>query len=417
VIASVTLAGPQTLSEFREDLSSDIIRIVDKAVAKELNGRYQTAGELARDLRSLVARQPHWAKWGASSAPEKPQDDDPGTRVGKTAADLGGKAKKGGAKGDRITASSLFEDLKRSFKSLMEGAARRKRGHVEPIKLIREGSFLEDQDNLIKEYGGRILAASLAILGIIVAIYIAGRYLNFTSNTEKPRGLLVTRITANGKVREAAVSLSGEKLVFAFDETRQQSLILKELNNGKETKIGTLPEREYRALTFSPDGGKISYIKAEPNDTFGILYQKAVGGGAEEELIKDVKTGAVCYSPDSKNVAYLSAGANRSETSLNIKSPDGTVVVLSRRKSPSFFYPSGLAWSPDGRAIACVVKDEESGLFLKIVTVEVDGGGESTIASGRWSEIGQIAWLVNGSGLVVAAKGPTSRSSQLWRVK
>jgi len=93
-------------------------------------------------------------------------------------------------------------------------------------------------------------------------------------------------------------------------------------------------------------------------------------------------------------------------------------MVLAKRKKPSFFYPRGFVWSPDGRFIACIVKDAGSGLYLKLVALglESEGNGESTIASGLWSEVDQIAWLNDSSGLVIAAAEPAARVTQLWRV-
>ncbi len=419
VIASHSHAEPVALTELREDVPPELNRIVNKAIARDLNERYKTAGELARDLRNLTARQLHWArwaKWATSMSDIKPENIDDDSRVGKTAADLGMRGKKGGAKGDRISAASFFGDIRQAFKNLMESATRGKTGGVEPIKLIRERSFFEDLFHLITNYWRRMLAVSLAILGIILAIAIAGNFLSGPQETEKEQGLFSTRITASGRVTEAVVSPFGDRLAYAVDDGGQQSLIIKDLDSNRETTVSSVSEKEYRGLAFSPDGRKISYIKTDPNEVFGALYQISVGGSPEENLNTGNVIGAACFSPDGKKVVYLSASENRSETSLNIVSPAGPVTVLATKKSPAFFYPGALAWSPDGHVIACVVKDEQSGSYLKITTIEVDGGGESTITSGRWSEIARVAWSKNGGGLIVAASEPTSHSSQLWKV-
>jgi serine/threonine protein kinase/Tol biopolymer transport system component len=416
VIAAITIAEPPPLSNFREDLPPELNRIAAKALAKDLDKRYQTPGELARDLRNLDSRQPKWAKWTAKAENEKSPEAGADGRTAKTAAELRGRDKGDGARGDKLSPVSFFDDLKQGLKNLLEGSKQKKTGHAEPIQIIRDRPFLEDLLYVIKNYRNRIIIISLAILGVILAVFVAGRYLSRTMNRGTLQSLQITRITASGQVTEAVISPFGERLAYAVDEGGQQSLIIKELESGMEMRIATDPTKEYRGLAFSPNGQWVSYIKSEPNNPFGSLFRKSVSGGQEEGLNKGDIVSASCFSPDSKKIAYVSAGNNRSESTLNIGPPENSGVVLAKRQSPSFFHPDGLAWSPDGRVIACVVRDRESGLFLKIIAVDVEGGGESTIVSGRWSEIDQIAWLGNGSGLVIAAKEPTSRSSQLWRV-
>lgn len=416
VIAAVTLAEPLPLTEFREDVSSELGRIVAKSLTKEPADRYQTAGEFARDLRNLDSRQPRWAKWASAAAAATSQETGAENRVGKSAADLRGRNKEDGGKGDKTSLASFFGDLKQAVNSLLESATRRKTGRVEPVQIIRERSFLEDLSYFAKNYWRRILVVSLTLLGIILAIFIAGRILSRTPRPSTSRSLETTRITASGRVNEAVISPFGERLAYTVDEGGQQSLVIKELESGQQTRLASIPAKEYRGLVFSPNSQWIGYIKSEPNDHFGNLYRKSVGGGAEEDLKKGSSVSAVSFSPDGKRIAYLDATGNRSETRLNIGVPEVPGTVLARRQKPAYFHPGGMAWSPDGRVIACAVRDAESGLFLKIVAVEVDGGGESTIASGRWSEIDRIAWLGNGGGLIVAASEPTSRSSQLWRI-
>jgi Tol biopolymer transport system component len=367
-------------------------------------------------LRSLDSRQPKWAKWTAKVETGKPPEAGDDSRTAKSAADLRGQNKGNGAPVDKLSPASFFNDLKQALKNLLEGSTRIKTLPAERIRIIRDRSFLQELLYVVKNYRNRILVVSFAILGVILAVFVAGRFLSRTVKTGAVQSLQITRITASGKVTEAVISPFGERLAYAVDEGGQWSLIIKELESGKETRIASDPAKEYRGLAFSPDGQWVSYIKSEPDNHSGSLFRKSIGEGIEEGLNRGDSVSASCFSPDSKRIAYISAAGNRSESTLNVGSPENPGVVLAKRQSPSFFYPDGLAWSPNGRVLACVVKDRESGLFLKIIAVEVEGGGESTIVSGRWSEIDQIAWLGNGNGLVIAAKEPTSRLSQLWRV-
>ncbi len=68
------------------------------------------------------------------------------------------------------------------------------------------------------------------------------------------------------------------------------------------------------------------------------------------------------------------------------------------------FSLSGPSWSPDGRTIACGAFDLEDGEFsMRLLAIGVEDGSSTPIGSQKWSFIGQVAWLGNGSGVVFSA--------------
>jgi serine/threonine protein kinase len=370
VSAAIREQQPQPLTELGKDMPPDLSRIIEKALAKDLTERYQTIGELARELRRFMLLQ---AKQS-------------------TAMTVGNPKESGAAKEESTG------NLKEQAKS--PGA-----------KFIRPLSGL-------KTSWTKLIIIWLLMIGAFWGILLGGRSLSRMFYSEPPKPLQITRILAGGKVTDAVISLSGDRLAYTVNEGGNRSLIVRELGSGKETKVASDPAKEYRGLVFSPDGGSILYIKSEPENSFGKLYRIALSSGMEEDLGKGDRVGSVSVSPDGKRIAYLSASEDLSETIVTVDTPGSAGVILAKRKSPAFFYPGGFVWSPDGLVIACVVKDGDGGPYLKIVGIEVDSEseGESTIASGLWSEVDRLAWLNDGSGLIVAAGEPAARVSQLWRV-
>ena len=85
----------------------------------------------------------------------------------------------------------------------------------------------------------------------------------------------------------------------------------------------------------------------------------------------------------------------KSERSPHVSAAKGTFGNL--------FY-GGTAWSPDGKKIASIAHGIESDRgFQNVVEVPVEGGAERPLTSQRWHQIQRLAWLADGSGLLMTA--------------
>jgi serine/threonine-protein kinase len=102
VIAAVTLAEPEPVTEFRDETPPELELILAKMLAKDVNARYQSMGELALDLRNLAATRQGWPALPPSTIANSIQ---PSGRNG----DRAGKLTQGRREG------SLINDLKQLF--------------------------------------------------------------------------------------------------------------------------------------------------------------------------------------------------------------------------------------------------------------------------------------------------------------
>jgi serine/threonine protein kinase/Tol biopolymer transport system component len=373
VSSAIRLEQPLPLAELRKDVPPDLIRIIAKALAKNISERYQTIGELARDLRRFSSQMRQ------------------------------GTAITGIRKGSGAEIIKAYPDPPDSGFS---------------DRVIASGSNIVESLPGFKRSWPKLVLAWLLMIGAFWGILLIGKSLVRNYYQEPRQPIEITRISTGGKVANAALSPTGDRLAYTVNEDGQQSIVVREMRTGKETKIISDSAKDFRGLVFSPDGSAVCYIKTERGNSFGRLYRLVVATGAEEDLGKGDKIGSVSFSPDGKKLAYLSASDDFSETTVRVDAPDGAGIILAKRKNPAFFSPGGFIWSPDGRVIACVVKEAGKGMSLRLVALELDSesDGESTIASGLWSEVDQIAWLGDSKGLIIAASEPTSPVTQLWRV-
>ena len=229
----------------------------------------------------------------------------------------------------------------------------------------------------------------------------------------KPRAsrqLLTTRLSFSGNVRSATISPDGKFVGQVIDEHGKQSLLVKQASTTSYQEIVPPAHVEYLGLTFSHDGDQIYYVRTEEDNPWvGVLYKVAVLGGTSIKLMIGV-TSPVTFSPDGKRFAFVRVTESDGETALMVANQDGTGgQELAMRKAPGYFSNDGPAWSPDGRTIACA---DGGG----VVEMQVEGGIERRISSERWDGIGQLAWLSDGSGLLMTARAQESTVFQIWHL-
>jgi len=90
---------------------------------------------------------------------------------------------------------------------------------------------------------------------------------------------------------------------------------------------------------------------------------------------------------------------------------------LAARKLPNFF--KSLSWSPDGKALASAAGSFVPSYNSYLVELSIETGKEKPISPHAWLFVGRVAWLSDGSGLILGASEQGSASfdsSQIWYV-
>jgi Tol biopolymer transport system component len=236
----------------------------------------------------------------------------------------------------------------------------------------------------------------------------------------------LTRLTTTGKATVAAISPDGKYVAHAMGGRSQQSLWLRHIATGSDKEIVPTAQVDYTALTFSPDGNYICFLRVESVEGWNPLYRVPVLGGSIQKLASDVDAG-ITFSPDGRQIAYVRGYPERDEAVLITANANGTQeqTLLTKRPQRHVFPPPdrastawGPAWSPDGGVIAFALrKDELDGKYWNVTTVRINDHAEQQITFQKWSSLGQLAWLSDGSGLIVtAADDESDLAVQVWHV-
>jgi serine/threonine protein kinase/Tol biopolymer transport system component len=360
VLAAVLTAEAPPLVQRRPDVSAELSRIITKCLRKDPEERYQSTKELLVDLKSVRQELEFGAKVTTSKLEAtQPVIVTPVTQPGPSYP---------------TTISELF---------------------IKEVKTHPRRSFL-----IFVVIGLVAIAGALALYRLIK---LAGR-------TDSFQNMRLTKLTSSGDVNAIAVAVSpdGKYVVYAVAQAGEEALWVR--NIASTTNVAIVPPAPvvFTGLTFSADGSYL-YYTIEEKKQFSSLYQVGVLGGTPRKIVDDA-TGPVTFSPDGARFAFRRS----SSSSLMIANADGTgIKTLATRPEREIWLAP--AWSPDRPIIvAGTLSFSDNKAYL--VEVSIDDGKEKRLPVDPFLQVTSIAWLSDGSGLVLTARDVETKLFQVWYV-
>ncbi len=231
----------------------------------------------------------------------------------------------------------------------------------------------------------------------------------------------MTPLTSSGAVTGCvSVSPDGRSIVYCERDaaTGQVALRIRQVATGANIKLSDVTG----STTFSPDGNFVYVTQAGNQPLQGaLLVIPALGGGEEpRRLLTDIQ-GAAAVSQDGERIAFVRAvvpaNGPPSPQVIEVKR-DGTEprVVHAGRVGEGWFWPSSLAWSPDGRSIAGGYRGRDIGMLMAPALIDVATGKVQPLTDQRWQTVASTAWLRDGSGVIFTATHSADSAYQLWLV-
>ncbi|HXG66709.1 MAG TPA: winged helix-turn-helix domain-containing protein [Blastocatellia bacterium] len=268
----------------------------------------------------------------------------------------------------------------------------------------------------VRPNGGRVYVILLLLL-IALAGYAFFLYRFSGNNVAATPALAMTamRFTYTGTSIDAAISPDGKYVVYAVADAGRQSLWVKQVASGSNVQIVPPADVSYQGLAFSSDGNYV-YYNVWDKQHVGEIYRISALGGVATKVIHDVMP-SIAISPDNQKIAFVRSVAATGESLLMVANADGSeerrVAVRDSSRIGWFGQP---AWSPDGKTLACEVGGvgEQGNSYSQVIAVPAAGGAEKPVSSQQWVKIGGLAWLPDGSGLVMTASDQAQNPLQLW---
>ena len=345
------------------DLPPKLEDIINKALEKDRNLRYQGAAEIRTDLKRML-RDSSSGRTAAKDEAEAPASVTGTTRTVAAA----------GASGAVAVAAQ---------------PAGKKTGLYAAIAIVLLGAI---------GFGVYKLLPRKAVLNL--------------------QDMKITKLTQSGKAYDVAISPNGQYVVYVLRDGEKQSLMVRQVATGSDVAILPADIVIFYGVSFSPDGNYIYFVRSSKESfNFSTLYQMPVLGGTPRQLIRDVDS-AVSFSPDGKQFVFTRGVPEKRELNLMIAGAEGSGERLFAKRTAiiGLAFLMGPAWSPDGKTIAASFYTADKGLRWELNAYPAEGGEPKLLysATGR---IGRSQWLPDGSGLLVGIEDPSQGNrGQLWLI-
>ena len=231
----------------------------------------------------------------------------------------------------------------------------------------------------------------------------------------------LTRLPVTGAVNEAVISPDGNYLAYVANEPGRQGqgVWVRQVSAASNTQQIVAPAEgtTYDALVFSPDSQHLYYGVMQEGLHLPALFRVPVLGGPAVKVLSDgLGGGPATFSPDGRRLAFVRGEFGR-ELTLYVADADGANErALVKRGAPDIVALP--AWSPDGKTIACIYGSTDafdgSSPALGVTAFQVADGAERRVTEAKWTDVRQLSWLPDGSGLVLSATEAELSPAQIW---
>ena len=362
IFEAILNRAPESAGRLNVEVPTELERIIQKALEKDRDLRYQHASEMRADLKRVQ------------------RDSSSGKAV---------------AASNQASPSSGISEI----------------GSVSAI-VVPEARPISS-----RPWIGPTVAIALVAAGVFALGYMRGWLRRGLAETGF-QNVSISSLTSTGDVALARISADGRYLAYISKKYGRYSLWVRQIEVANAVQIVAPSDNFLLDVRITPDGNYLDYLEYLPQRQTGSVYRVPILGGARRLLLEDSRT-CVTYSPDGKQLVYVTDDLDKMESNLMVANGDGSGARRLARRKFSFDFGEYInpQWSPDGREIAAQVSVAAGGeLTNGLLIVDATSGAEKPLAGSKWRNIRDTTWLPDGSGLLIAAMRRTAAPFQLWTI-
>jgi serine/threonine protein kinase len=356
VFHAILELDPVSAIQMNPALPPKLEEIIEKALEKDRDLRYQSAADLRGDLKRLK------------------RDSESGKRISSPASGSIAVSDHSTPSASRLPSSDLVSP---------------------PSSGSQNVAAATEQDKPRSRF---------RFLGGAVAVVLAGMLaysIFFRGHSVPFQNISVTKVTDTGDAVLAAISPDGNYILSLMRKNGQASLWLRNVPTNSNAQVQPPADVYYNGLRFSPDGNYFYFVRSDPgNPDLKFLYRAALLGGTPQRLAADVDSN-ITFSPDGKRLAFMRYDNPEPGKYRLIVRPvdggeEGEKVLASGSNGQALFEP---VWSPDGKTIVCVEANAGNALE-SLAAVDVGSGQLKLFYSDNRQLFDFPIWMPDGSGVL-----------------
>jgi Tol biopolymer transport system component len=368
VIVSILEREPPPVSRYAQGIPAELDGVVQKALRKGREERYQAAKDLLRDLKAIKHRLEFEAEFERSGQPREEKRSP--VAIGK-------------GQGVRTADAEAHTTTRAEF--AVTESKRHKRNAV-----LTSGAIIV-----------------LAVAGYLVSRFLSGNEVTLTP----PKNASFAQLTDQpGPEYFPSLSPDGKSLVYASYASGNWDVYLQRVGGKNPVNLTKDSAADDTQPAFSPDGERIAFRSEREGG--GIFVMGATG-----ESVKRLTDSGFnpAWSPDGKEVACAEESIVTTPGSRWIGNSRIWAVDVTTGKKRTVMTGDGTQpnWSPNGHRIALCGKRIEGGGYRDIWTIPAGGGEPVEVTKDPaidWNPV----WSPDGKYLYFLSD--RSGSMNLWRV-
>src|SRR5712691_1049549 len=372
IFSAILEHDPVPPLELNSELPPKLQEIIDQALEKDRDLRYQSAADLRSDLKRL-----------------------------KRDSESGRKSHRYADVGTGVLADS-------SDSRVAEGtSARPSDAHVGTVASGRPTGTVPSSSSSAVVAAARQHKLGIGITSVIALALIAaaayGIYALLSRSHALPfQNISVTKVTETGKAALVAISPDAKYILNVLNDNGLESLWIRHVPTNSNTQVVPPAQVHYIGLRFSPDGNYLYFVRSElGSSSLKYLYRAPVLGGTPQKLVTDIDTN-ITFSPDGRRFAFtLANNPDPGKYRLIIHSLVGGDETTLASGSLDAGLPDP-AWSPDDRTIVGTVA-QPGGALSGLVAVDVASGKQNLFFTSNTNFLSRPVWFPDGTGLLVSS--------------